>query len=794
MNLAWVIAVLRPLDIASHPNFRDSQYDVLAPVQLAGVVSGDPSRWSHHAIQEGEESIDQAVAYARLSFTTDGLREGLNGLVYEAQHSEEDFARSCALVLLASCAAAELEEYAKIDEIIDAELSKPSLETPEGKLVRAALLQQKSLRNRDTGRSYSSLTSEVLVLLDTLYPRDFCEFAMSPGATVTYVEAVQDVITSLRHAAWSLAPLLRRAGDDEQITSVPVPSWQEIIRTPKSNQAYRVEQLCASEYAKFVQISYDQTFRSQTRKFGGGGSPTLFYAALNRELLGDIRVYSLRKESALLKFIQCMGVEGTNAKEVADCLRLLRHSGAKSELDLAVERVRASGPLAALKLDSAQILLNRSRPCMIGLPELRVLRGSADLMEKNEARDALELICEVIQAGGAQPAPGSSQLDVVRLEPAWLTAASLANVAHECEKVALLLLQAARDGRPEDELRDKAIGRAVNSLNWEQISPETRAAWESFFEEEGSGMPVSRSVFETLTSDERRVAGDAIESLEDVANRLNAVMAGNSMNPSELTSSVEIVKNSLTAIRSAAQKGQFGFRFIDPADAAAALIIHCDAMDVWGPLCEFLIDPNVQRSDKSDAFDRLSYGAPRAPQTVLAKFQENSETLLNSSNEYFDNDAVLPFPAALRFLASQGIVTEVTAFSLISQMFGRGTPEARVEASRTVASLATSVSSLWVLSQAMQFSHDSEPAVRGHAARALSVYSTDSSQFSEIARARLTEMLTQEAILVPLLTIRQILQIAEFPDSAKEGIGHLALAHPSVIVRREALKLLSETE
>ncbi|MEU4170951.1 hypothetical protein AB0F46_29240 [Streptomyces sp. NPDC026665] len=794
MNLAWVIAVLRPLDIAPHPNFRDSEYDALPPVQLAGVVSGDPSRWGHSSVQEGETegNLDQAVAYARLSFTTEGLREGFHGLVREVESSDQDSARRCALVLLASCAAAELEEYEVIEGLIDGELSRTYSETPESYLVRAVLLQQKSLRDRDAGKAYTALTSEVLNLLDGISIQDFQEFRMSPGATVDYVAAIQDVIDSLRQAAWSLTPPVRMQGrNDEPIPSVP--SWQQIVRTPKSNQGYRVNQLQSSEYARFVQISYDQMFRSQTRTFGGGGAPSLFYAALNRELMGDASVYRLRKEAALLKFLQCMNVEGIDAREVADCLRLLRHANAKPELDLAVERVRAAGPLEALKSEAVQILLNRRKPHMIRASELRILRGAADLLDRHEARDALELVCDVIRSGGARAIPGTSQLEVVRLEPAWLTAADLANSANERDQVALLLLQAARESGPEDVLLDKAVGRALNILAWEEISKETRALWDRFFSEERSGMPVSQGVFDALTRRKSRVSEGAIESLEDVANRLNAVISGDPMTNSDIGTSVEIVQDGLRRIRTDASRGLFSFQYLDPADVAAALIIFCNAADVWTPLSDFLTDPNVQRSDKSGAFDRLSSGKYRAPREVLEKFQDNSDALLNARAEHFDGDAVIPFPAALRFLASQEILSEMAAFSLISRMFGRGAPEARIEASRTVATLAASISSLWVLSQALQFSHDSEPAVRGHAARALSIYSVRSTDFGETARERLTEMMTQEAILVPLLAIRQIQQDEGFPDSAKQGIGHLGLTHPSATVRREALKLLNET-
>ncbi|MBD0424981.1 hypothetical protein H0H10_38410 [Streptomyces sp. TRM S81-3] len=794
MNLAWIVAVLRPLDIAPHPNFRNPEYDAAPYAQLAGIVSGDPSRWSHYSMEEaeGSVSIDQGVRSAEMSLTNQGIRVGLDGLVEEIQSEESiDLARSCALGLLACCAAAELDEYEKCRRILEGLLGKTTVETPEGKLVRASLLQQQCLRFRDSGRDHISQTTEILSLLDEIEDSDFSEFPMSPGASVSYTESLRHVITALRHAAWSLVPMrLVVDGADELPPSLP--TWQQLVRTPKSNQASKIDQLRASEYSKFVEASFNRMFRSQTRTIGGRGAPTLFHAALNYELLGDVAVYRLRKEHALMKLVQCMSAARPDSDEVADALRLLRHANLKSEIDLAVERIRASGPLAALAKDSTQILKNRTEPRMLRASELRVLRGAADLMTQSDARNALSLTCRVIEAGGAQPAPGSSQLDVVRLESAWLTATRLANIAEEDDEIALLLLQAAQDEHQGDELWDKAVGRSLRNLNWENVSPQTKSRWNDFFRSNSSRMAASRSVFEALTSGHTLPEHAVLEDLEDVANRVNAAMGGAAMSDTEASASVEIVTQALASIRSEASRGRFSFRALDPADVAAALIIYADATMLWPTLSEFLVDQRVQRADKSGAFDRLSYSSAEVPPEVAEVFRLKSAALLQSQGGPFDGDVVVPFPAALRFLASRRMIGEPETFSLISQMSGSGEAESREEASRTVATLASSIASPWLLAQAMQFSHDSEPAVRGHAARALSFFAATQSEFRESAEYRLVEMMGDEGILVPLLVIRQMSQNRSVPDSVKEAIGVLVANHPSLTVRREAAALLTE--
>ncbi|GAA4657477.1 hypothetical protein GCM10023347_05310 [Streptomyces chumphonensis] len=793
MNLAWIIAILRPLDIAPHANFRRPEYDALPFALLAGLVSGEPSRLPHYSLDDTEafRENDPGIRYAELSLTHQGIREGLAGLIGEVEAATVgDQARASAFGLLACCAAAELDEYERCDSVLHHLLQRTDLGTPEGKLIRAALLQQKSLRYRDSGRKYTSLTTETMELLDQIEDADFSEFPVSPGSSVTYAESVKHLITSLRHAAWSLVPARFAVNGDQQVLP-SVPTWQQIVRTQKSNQASRIDRLRASEYSKFVEGSFNRMFRSQTRTFGGH-APTLFYAALNMELLGDLAVLRLRKENALLKLVQCMSSDRPHADDVADALRLLRNANVKSEIDLAVERIRASGPLEALKKDAIQVLRHRTQPRMVRASELRILRGAAELLTQSEAQEALSLVFQVIEAGGAQPSPDSTQLDVVRLEPAWLTAAHLAKITEDDDRAAVVLLHAARSGGPSDELRDRAIGRSLRILNWQRVSGDTRSRWSEFLQSEGSVMSTSRSVFEALTISESASFGVDIEDLEDVANRVNVAMRGGSINNEEASSCVEIVRGSMAQIRDESSHGVFAFRALDPADIAAALIVHGNAQELWSDLVEFLTDRSVQRSDKSGAFDRLAHGSVELPPQVSEKFRRNCRVLLSAPGDPFEDDTIVPFPAALRFFASQRIVDEAETFSLISQLFGRVEARSREEASRTVAALAGSIMNPWLLAQAMQFSHDAEPGVRGHAARALATFSAISPEYGKTAEVRLVEMMREEGILVPLLVLRQVQQISNIPESTKQALGDLAANHLSVLVRREAAALLRE--
>ncbi|AMM08950.1 hypothetical protein ACFY8E_18310 [Streptomyces albidoflavus] len=794
MNLAWIIALLRPLDIASHPNFRDADYDARPEVQLAGLVSGDPHR-SRYSGGTGDETLDLALRNAELILTGEGVRVGLNGLLREVTYLGTDLARTSAFGLLACYAAGRLDDFSSADRVLNVLLERAVPDRPESALVRAALLQQQSLRFRDSGRKHSAQSVESLQLLDEYELRDFVEFPLSPGVNVSHIESIRHVVTALRHAVWNLSPRPFREREGEQLPG-GFPASLEMVRIPKSNQFLKIDRLRATEYAKFVEDSFKRVFRSQARTIGGRGAPDLSYALLNAEMIGDISVYRLRKESALMKLLTAGSGEPSKADVFADAVQLLRDSGAKSELDLTVERIRASGPLEALRNDCVQIIRHRTEPRMLRASDLRVLRGGAELLSREEASSALQAVRRLIAWGGVQVPPGHSQLEIVRLEPAWLTAAHLANVAAEDDIVSNDLLNAGRACRPGDELYDKAIGRALRRLNWENVTAEKISQWRDFFTSGVANLPATRSVFETLvpSAPSPRVSVEIPQSLQDVAIRVNAAIDGESLNEAEVEASVRIVREALERIRSAASHNSWSLWQHDAADIGAGLVLFTEAQGLWNELATFLVDPNVQRSDKRGALDRLAFAEIDIPLGAREVFHDNSRALLESPLERVEHESGSPFSSALRFLAAHRFISEPEVFSLIAQLAGCEEPELREQAALTVAVLSTSVVAPWVLAQAMQLSHDREALVRAHAARALSMFASSSSDFRESAVRRLTEMMNEEGTLVPILVMRQLREKSNggAPALAASTIGALAEHHASLMVRREAQVLLGE--
>lgn len=789
MNLAWIAAVLRPYDVAPHPNFRDTEYDRRGPAGLAAIVMGDVLRmrasgWS--PVEEGVGWADAGLRYAWQSLQADTIREGLAGLRAEAAASApDDPARSCALALLACSAAAELEDYDVCDAILEPLLSRPADNSSAERLLRAALLQQRSLRLWDSGRRQVESSVEVARLVTTIDPRECPHFPLSPGVSGSYTDTLTHIVQALQRAAWSTL----RSGFERPPETVGVPPLPEQVRAPAAEQLLWLAEQREDAYSKLLNSQYKQLFRSQAQELFSSVVPDLFYPTLGLELLGHAAVYPARKEVALMRLVQA----STNPYAAwGDALRLLRHAGASTELDLAVERLRTSGPLTALSEDARQILLQRAKPTLLRTVELRVLRAAAELMTPAEAHRALATVLEVVAAGGPPDFPGSWQRPASRLGESWLTAATLANAAgaEHVGRVADLLLEAASAPPPDEPLWDPSIGRALRQLDWSKIPEHSGEQWARWLTTAPDSMPTTAEVVAAKSSAAGVYRDGPVASLSDAANRLNAAMHGAVLSTAEITTASRLTREALARIRASAAVGTHNFGSVNVADIAAALIIYGAADDLWDDLTAFLSDGRVARADRSPAYARLAQERPSLPPVVADQFRRTAHALLMTPDQAgIPDDQVTPYPELLRFLASLDLLDEASTSSLIAQLAGSAEVTAREQAARTVAALATRRTNPWILALAMQLSHDAEVAVKAQAGRALALLvSSDPTQEASISE-RLIELLREDGVLVPLVVLREFGPNTSLPDRVLEEIRRLSVAHPSRFVRDQTSAL-----
>jgi hypothetical protein len=680
-----------------------------------------------------------------------------------------------------------MDDYETCDSVLGALLARATAAAPADKLVMAALLQQRSLRLRDSGRPHAESSIEALRLLDDIALHACPEFKLSPGVSASYTDTLARIVTALRQAAWSLLPLSEY---EEEPTLGIVPNWQDRVREPVAEQLLRVDRTRAATYANFLEGIYSQMFRSQAWTLGGRAEPDLFPAVLALELLGHVRVYQARKELALMRLVQAEA--RLESVALGDALRLLRHSGAMTELDLAVERLRAAGPLSALSEDARQILLQRRERRLLRTVELRVLRAAAELMTEGEASGALEVVLNVITAGGPLDIPGQWQLEVIRLEAAWLTAAALANAAGEPGRVAELLLDAVLAPTPPDELWDRSIGRALRQLDWENVPEGATVSWGRWLRDGADSMPVTAEVVEALSGARPPERYGPVSNLDDVAKRLNASIRGEPLEPGVATDAASMTRQALSRIRESAAGGAYSFGGGVAADVAVALIVQADVGSLWADLAEFLTDGAVHWDDRSAAFERLAWERPPLPAAVAERFRRDAPKLVLAPAPIdLSGKGFVPYPAALRFLACCELINEFDAFEFIARLAGSAEPSAREQAARTVAAVAAVRADTWLLALATQLSHDAEVAVKAHAGRALALLASARVELQAVASTRLVELLGEDGVLVPLLILREFGGEFSLPESVMGEIERLQVAHPSRLVRKQAALLVA---
>ncbi|WP_329257060.1 hypothetical protein OG223_34585 [Streptomyces sp. NBC_01478] len=697
------------------------------------------------------------------------IREGLSGLIHEiVEESDGDSARTCALGLMACCAAAEIEDYNTCDFILDFLLRKlDSDEDSANSLLRALLLQQRALRLRDTGRDPKSASTGALKFVNQVRVDELPPCKLGPyadfSATLNYL------LVALRNAIWSLAPTIgtdfgRVSGWDG------FPSRDEILKSPRPEQLIKIGADRSEAYAKFVLQTYRNLFGSRPRYILGGPEvPDIFAQALALELFGHASVRESRKELALLRLVQIDAYE--QSEHVRDALRLLRHAGAYKELSLAVERFRTAGPLWALSEDARQIIQQRTGDYPLGRNELRVLRGAAELMTSAEADRALTAVCEW------------KQEDYVG--EAWITAAALSNYAEKCSEIADFLLQQSVIKESAASGLDKDLARSIRVLDWTAVQHGVADRWSIWLRTRAQHWPTT----EEAVAGVLRVQPDdskALQDLEAVAVRLNSAIKGSPLPPSSVRRSVEIVTQELQNLVAEANAGYYSMKFRSAVDVAAALIVFAEA-DLWQDLAICLTDERINRLETDAAFERLSHERPPMTQAVRDLFKGAAHRILRGRTE---SSEIAPYPEALRFLAVYGLIDDSVIFSSVAELAGSGAVVMREQAARTLAVIAEVRGGAWISAIATQLSHDHDVSVRSHAGRALALLSEGEELVPRIIQERITQLLGEDGIAIPLRLLDAMKMNPPSNVDVKQKIEQMLSDHPSGSVRRMAQVVL----
>lgn len=553
MNLAWLASVLQPNDVAPHPNFRTEEYDRQKVPRLAAAILGDGWRVSDFDSGEKEQAPDDWLGLVESSLRSETIASGVTALSSRLREdAPEDAAHAVALTLAACAAAAELDDYETCFTLLDLQLQRLAQDgSPAATvLLRAALLQQKALRLCDTDQDHVPVAIAAGSSLLNLDLTACDPFTTSPAVAWTSDRTLEQIRLSLIEAAAGLVP----SHAEEMAANAGLPSRFDVIREPPTDVDFRLASARAENYARNI----DQEFKV---RYGGAtttwvsGPPDLYRSLLRAELLGDGRVYALRRDLAILRFVR----SEADPAMASDALRLFRQAGAKNELDLALRKLRFGGPLSPLAVDARQILRMRMGRALLRVVELKVLTVAADLLAPSEARLALNAIRLALDSGAPPDLPMQWQLEVLRREAAWIAVASLGRVCGASTEAAEIILQQASNGPLDDQLTDASLRRAVSEMHWADVSPGVREAWRAFLRGGGERLDGTKeAVF--LALGEAVPNSDRDSPLDASIKALNAVLAGLSesqVDRDRLRAGISSVRAALSGIREQAAKGMW---------------------------------------------------------------------------------------------------------------------------------------------------------------------------------------------------------------------------------------------
>ena len=789
MNLIWLAAVLQPRDVARHPNFSDSTIPVTSAERLAAVVIGgawlSPLRDDGAQEQPGPPDEAELVALAEGTLRPDSIAASVSTLAQRLRDgAAPDPAQAAAFALMTCCAAAELDDYGTCFAVLDAATHRLlDRDDDDGRLVRAAVLQQRALRLRDAGRPHVDTVVEAGRLALAVEASRCTAFATGPGVNWGSQETCEHIRAALIDAAAAAVPMEQETAALE----AGLPDWQARMKAPPTVSAQRSTAMRAYAYAGYVREVFDRQYRTGARTIGGSQPSDLFHAALAHELLGHPEATRSRRELALLRLVQPYA----DLAQDRDVIRLLRQASARTDLDLVLRRFRTAGPLTALSADARQILSARTAaPELLRSVELQVLQVAAELLAPAEARRGLDAVRAVLAAGGPGDLPGEWQLLLLRKEHAWRAAAALANACDAQTEAAELLLAEA-GAAAADELADRYVAGAVRVVEWGRVAPSATAAWAAWSAEHAAAFPATaETVRDALNLAEP--AAEADGTLDAVVSGLNAAIRGTAAASALGPQASEAVRRSLTQVIAEAGREISQLGGLEPADVAAGMITVAGAADLWPELTDLLTDPAVRQAHKAGAFERLGRAARLAvPDAQADAFRRAAGALLRPDPDPFEPQSPSPYPPALRFLAVNRLLPDPEVMDLIAALAGSHEPVARAEAARTVAAVAAASPRPELLVLALSLAHDDDVAARSHAGRALASLSSLSSPLAAVAERRLSDLLREDGLLAPTLLLGALADVSGgLPPAVRKQVAALGTDHPSREVRAAAVTLL----
>jgi hypothetical protein len=814
LQVRWIVACLSPSDIAPHPNFRTDRVDDAE--LLALIVRMQWQEYESYRELNEDEKIPvrsrRILDAARRALDSETIHEGLRELIRVASDENLSLGERGAAALLAANADSELDvpdaHIALLDHLASLMVASAGSFEDSRKLASAILLQQCAFRafeagRTDTSRQYAGQVLSALARIGS----DWEEFPVSRGVSWSSQVSQTRLAELIIGNAKSLLAGSADIRDD---------SWVEIVKAPYPAASTRSVRDAFSGLAATIEEVFKDNFASTKRARRlmqrDNVLRPLYSSLLHAELSGDVSDASrMRNVVGNILAVRSALDESLTATRL-EALRLLRQADSTDHLQRLLTKMRAHGPLEAIREAAEKVVDARREQDYVTSSDLALIDQAADLLSPAYTNDAIELAFRYAR----QPYDGRlkrlhsalwKQIETaLRSVNLLISGNSDVDFSYIVRAVVDLVADSEAVG---DQFVVSALAALSPNVRLDAVPENDKDAWVALAglgSEPASALAVDRlRIYLAAGQVPPRQISANLASHEFVVALINGWLGD--AGPEDLDKASDIVSRTLQTVQSEASRGAYTVYSWSPFSLAAILITRFSRFELWPILIDVLSDPNVANDGKYDVIRLLAERVPtrdvaaslrdHLPEGRIPEFTEQGNSLfsvplgqLNATRRSFHLAYDLERPSSLQ----ESILGDI------------GARDASIRAESATSCLFSVIADSrleWPVVLLLQLSYDQAPVVQGNAARALAYLSAlVNVSFLESICQRVETLLSAPGTSGVMSVLRGLYEAAEsssIPSAVlrfKESLTVVAREHPSRAVRdaaREVLGLFAES-
>ncbi|GAB3550545.1 hypothetical protein GCM10027404_17950 [Arthrobacter tumbae] len=787
-DFALLAAILRPRDVALHPNFRSSEVVTVASL-LALLTTAQIDAYRRERESEGYRDLAarDTSGIALLDSALAGLsagtvQQGANELAERARSSSSTPLEKTVCAVLSSSFFAELGKHRSSMKILgDVAEQISSSDVLNKELLLAVIFQNLALRRWDEGAEGVAEAQQAKLYLTKFKADQIPAFELSRGVAWGSQETVR-----------AMHQFLRAANDLHFIQiSKDWTARLELVRQASDYEALQLRSRVASGLSMFLEHSYRSNLDNNLASSLTDGDAELSEALMHAEFSGHLAALNLRKLLGSLRYLR-----GRNLSQdwrVEDALRLLRTSRSKKDFEYGLASIRIEGPLKVLRNQASRLISERPAPNLMDQLDFLLLESSSELLDPKTASEALNLVLEASAVPKIQRGR-TWESNEFRFEYVWRAAIILARRADREAEIAKLLLQrTTRNSADHESIR--LFDRLHNEVwNDESFRECVRAALKGSIDPHSE---LSRTLRTATVLAERAPIPDVEEDrldLRRVAELLNLqLVQGYQLSGATRAAVERVLREAMAKTRESAMKGVFSGGGLPEGELAVVFGLANQESPIWTDVGEYLLDPVVQRSDKSPVYRRLLRHIGSLPSSFLDRLKQNPAGLLSSTSGFFSED-IDPYPEAVQLIAALSLLPNDELVVLFGRLIASDNAKARVEGVKTLQVLAENAPQTdWVFATAIGATFDADYRTRAEAAATLGYMRRETSPLLSHIDQRLSILLDEDGARIPMLALFGLRKTAvPMSPGLLKKVQALAATHIHYGVRQQAELVLKD--